>query len=91
MPIFHNLYTLSLGTPVQVVAPQVVPQEVHLHNMTKSSNEYIFIGTESVSTSNAPHLDPGESVTMTLGPGDSLWAVSDPGGLELGVLAVKQD
>lgn len=91
MPIVHDLITLSLGTPVQIVAPNVMPQEVHLHNMTKSSNEYIFIGSQSVSTANAPHLDPGESLQLIVGPGDSLWAVSDPGGLEVGVLAVTQD
>lgn len=91
MPIFHNQFTCSVGTPVQICPPQLVAQEVHLHNLTKSSNEYIYIGTQSVSTANSIHLDPGASVSMTLGPGDDLWAVSDPGGLKIGVLAVKQD
>lgn len=91
MPLAHDLHTLSLGTPVQVVTPQTQAQEVHLHNMTKSSNEYIYIGTSSVSTANSIHLDPGESLQLKLGPGDDLWAISDSGGLEIGVLVVKQD
>jgi hypothetical protein len=48
MPITQNLLTLSLGTPVQIVDPQTQAQEVHLHNMNKSSNQYIHIGTSSV-------------------------------------------
>lgn len=91
MPLFHNQFVLSVGTPVVIVPPQTQPQEVHLHNLTKSSNEYIYVGSQSVSTANSIHLDPGESIQMTLGPGDDLWAVSDPGGLKIGVLAVKQD
>tara|TARA_R110000822_G_scaffold135861_4_gene273353 strand:- start:151 stop:426 length:276 start_codon:yes stop_codon:yes gene_type:complete len=91
MPIIHSSVTLSNTTPTQVVTPQTLSQEVHLHNLTKSSNEYIYIGNETVSTSNSIHLDPGESITLTIGPSDSLWAVSDPTGLGLGVLTIKQD
>ena len=91
MPITQNLLTLSLGTPVQIVEPQTQAQEVHLHNMSKSSNQYIHIGTSSVSTANSLHLDPGDTMRLNLGPSDDLWAISDPGGLQVGVLVVKQD
>jgi len=43
MPIFTNNVTLGTAA-VEVVSPEVLSQEVHLHNMTKSSNEYIYIG-----------------------------------------------
>jgi hypothetical protein len=89
MPIEHNLYTLGTA-PSLVVPNDNMPQEVHLHNMTKSSNEYIYIGGANVGTGNSLHLDPGESITMTLRPGDQLYALSDPSGLELGVLAIKK-
>ena len=89
MPIEHNLYTLGTA-PSLVVPNDNMPQEVHLHNMTKSSNEYIYIGGATVGTGNSLHLDPGESITMTLRPGDQLYALSDPSGLELGVLAIKK-
>lgn len=91
MPITHNLYTLSSGSATLVVAPNTQPQQVYLHNATKSSNEYIYIGTQTVGTANSIHLDPGESLTVQLGPGDDLWAISDPNGLKLGVMVVKQD
>jgi hypothetical protein len=91
MPIYTNNVTLGTAA-VEVVSPEVVGQEVHLHNMTKSSNEYIYLGGGSdITTSNTIHIDPGESIQLQLGPGDALYALSDPDGLELGILVVKQD
>lgn len=91
MPIYTN--NITLGTAAQlVVPPDVMSQEVHLHNMTKSSNEYIYLGGGSaITTSNTLHIDPGESIQLTLGPSDSLYALSDPDGLELGILRITQD
>jgi len=90
MPIYNNLVTL--GTAAQlVVPPRTMGQEVHLHNMTKSSNEYIHVGGPGITVNNSVHMDPGESMVITLGPGDDLYALSDPSGLELGILAVIQD
>lgn len=91
MPIHNAVFTLSNTTPTKVVPLDSMEQEVHLHNMTKSSNEYIHLGDSNVSTSNSIHIDPGESVTLHLGPSDELYAVSDPNGLELGVLRITQD
>jgi hypothetical protein len=88
--ILHNLFTLSDTTPLQVVGPATQRQVAHFHNLTKSSNHYIYLGSQTVSTVNSIHLDPGESKEITLEPLDTLWAVSDPAGLELGVLIVRQ-
>jgi hypothetical protein len=87
--ILNNLYTLT-ATPQQVVGPATQRQVAYLHNQNKSSNNYIFIGSQTVSTTNSIHLDPGESKEITLEPLDTLWAVSDPSGLQLGVLIVRQ-
>jgi hypothetical protein len=87
--ILTDLITLT-ATPQEVVGPATQRQVVHLHNQNKSSNNYIYIGNQTVSTTNSVHLDPGESKILTLEPHDTLWAVSDPSGLELGVLIVRQ-
>jgi hypothetical protein len=87
--ILTSLTTLT-ATPQQVVGPATQRQVAYLHNQNKSSNNYIFIGNETVSTANSIHLDPGESKEITLEPLDTLWAVSDPVGLQLGVLIVRQ-
>jgi hypothetical protein len=88
--ILHNVYVLSDTTPTEVVGPATQRQVAHFHNLTKSSNEYIYLGSQTVTTSNSIHLDPGESKEITLEPLDTIWAVSDPDGLELGVLIVRQ-
>jgi hypothetical protein len=79
-------YTLTLGTPTLVVAPHPEWQRVTLHNATKSSNEYVFIGGTGVSVSTGLHIDPGGTLQLQLNANEDLWAVSDPGGLELHVL-----
>jgi hypothetical protein len=87
--ILTSLITLT-ATPQQVVGPATQRQVVHLHNQNKSSNNYIFIGNQNVSTTNSIHLDPAESKVITLEPLDTLWGVSDPAGIDLGVLIVRQ-
>jgi len=90
MPVTSSQFTLSDTTATQIVEPDNMPQMVYMHNMTKSSNEYIFVGPSSVGTANAIHIDPGEDLHVELRPGDDLWAVSDPDGLEIGVLTVTK-
>lgn len=85
------LYTLSNTSATEIVSPSVEPQFVTLHNMTKSSNEYVHYGNASVNLLNSPHLDPGETLALTLLSGESLHAMSDPDGLDVGVLVQKQD
>jgi hypothetical protein len=89
--ITNAVYTLSNVTATKVVAASTLPQEVHLHNQTKSSNNYIFLGNSSVSTANSMHIDPGQTIRLQLMPNDDLWAVSDPDGLVIGVLTIRQN
>lgn len=89
MPIFNDRITLGTA-PTLIVGDDNMPQEVHLHNMTKSSNEYIYVGDSNVGTANAIHIDPGADLTLTLRPGDRLYAVSDPSGLDVGILTIQK-
>lgn len=92
MPIDSAVYTLTLGTAIQIVPADNMAQEVTIHNMTKSSNEYIHIGGPDVTVNNSIHIDPGQTISLTIRPSDSIWAVSNPGGLEVGVFRVlKRD
>jgi len=90
MPVKSEVFTLSDTTATQIVEPDNMGQEVHLHNMTKSSNEYVHIGPSTVTTANSIHIDPGQNLHLELRPGDDLWAVSDPDGLEVGVLTINK-
>lgn len=90
MPIENSQVTLSETTATLVVPIEHMEQEVHLHNMTKSSNEYIHLGNADMTLTNSIHIDPGETVRYNIPPGDALYAMSDPDGLELGVLRITQ-
>jgi hypothetical protein len=90
MPIVSAVFTLDDTTATRIVQADVMPHQVTLHNMTKSSNEYVHIGPAGVTTSNSIHIDPGETLTITLGPLDELYAVSDPDGLVVGVLDIRK-
>ena len=91
MPPFNSQVTLGTAA-VEIVGHDNMPHDVILHNMTKSSNEYIFYGDANVSTTNAPHIDPGATVQFTLQPNNRLFAISSPAGLVVGVLDIrKQD
>ena len=83
---------VTLGTAaVEIVGHDNMPHDVIMHNMTKSSNEYIFYGGPDITTTNAPHIDPGETIQFTLRPGDRLYALSDPSGLVVGVLDIRKN
>jgi len=91
MPLVTRQVTLGTAA-TEIVGHDNMPHDVILHNMTKSSNEYIFYGGPDITTSNAPHIDPGETIQFTLRAGDRLYALSDPSGLVVGVMDIrKQD
>lgn len=90
MSIYTALHTLGTAA-ILVVPPSTQPQQVTMHNQTKSSNEYIHIGNADVSLTNSMHLDPAQTIRVNLMPSQSLYAISDPAGLQLGVLAIRKD
>jgi hypothetical protein len=84
-------FELDDTTATRIVTPSVMPQFVTLHNLTKSSNQYIYYGGANVSTTNSPHIDPGETLKLQLLPLEELYAVSDPADLMVGVMTQKQN
>jgi hypothetical protein len=90
MPIITRQVTLSNVTPTEIVGHDNMPHDVTLHNMSKSSNQFIFYGNADMSLTNTPHLDPATTVQFTLRPGDRLFAMSDPNGLVVGVMDIRK-
>jgi len=91
MPIINSQVTLSNTTPTEIVGHDVMVHEVILHNMSKSSNNFVHYGNAQITLLNSPHIDPGETVKITLHPGDRLFAMSDPNGIKVGVLNVRKN
>jgi hypothetical protein len=87
--VYNN--RITLGTAAEIIVPAWSgPQEVHLHNMTKSSNEYIYVGGSAVGTADGIHIDPGEDLSFNVPPGDAIYAMSDPDGLDVGILILRK-
>ena len=89
MSVYHDRVTLGTAA-VEIVPAFHNAQYVMLHNMTKSSNQYIFVGGSAVTTTNSIHIDPGDNLDFQLPPGDSLYALSNPNGLEVGILVMRR-
>ena len=82
---------ITVGTAaVQIVTGSINPQYVTLHNMEKASNEFIHIGpTNAVTTTNSIHIDPAETMQLTLLPSEELFAIAGKN-LPLGVIVQTQ-
>lgn len=91
MTILTRAVTLSNVTPTVIVGGDNMPHTVTLHNMTKSSNEYVHVGPADMTLANSIHIDPGQTIQITLRPGDVLYGMSDPNGLVVGVLDIQNN
>lgn len=90
MPITQNHY--SVGTArIQIVPPDNMAQHCCIHNHEHSANSNVFIGGPDVTVGNGIHAQATLTSQITIGPGDSLYAVADTEDCELHVLVVKQD
>ena len=88
MTIITNVF--SVGTAVvQVASPDDNPQIIMLHNHDHSSSDELFIGPITVTAANGFHVPKTETLTVHLGAGDSLFAVSDDGPIIVHVLQTK--
>jgi hypothetical protein len=90
MPITQAHYTVGTAA-VQIVAPDRMPQHVCIHNHEHSQNSNVFVGGPDVTINNGIHAQATLTSQLTIGPGDSLYAVADVEDCELHILVVKQD
>ena len=93
MALINRNVTCSDTTAQRIVGADNMPHRAVLHNATKSSNEYIWIGGSSAvaGTADGMHIDPGQTIYVDLAPNDELWATSDPDGLEVQVLDMRRN
>jgi hypothetical protein len=90
MPIYTSQHTLGTATPTLIAGAHYMAQDVTVHNMSKSSNQYIYVGGPDVTIANGVHIDPAGTLQLKLQPGDALYAVSAPGGIQAGVFQSLQ-
>lgn len=82
----------SVGTTrVKIVVPRASNQKVIIHDHDHSSNNEVFIGDSTVTTSNGLHIPKTESIQLDLVAGDDLWAVASGNSVALHVMAIRQN
>ena len=90
MPITQT--NMSIGTSLtQVVAPDIMPQRVTLHNTETVASRQIWIGGATLVQGQSIHINSSVTLQLTLDPGDALYAVTTSGTYSLGVIVQKQD
>ena len=94
MAIQSRQVTLSNVTATRIVGHDNMPHRAALHNATKSSNEYVYVAGGSAlafGTVAGFHIDPGQTIYIDLAAEDELWATSDPDGLVVQVIDMRQN
>ena len=91
MPLTTNHYTLGTATPTKVVAADIHPQKVWIHNAEHAQSDAVFIGDATVTTTTGLHIHSDETLEFVLDPGTDLWAISDTAGSKIQVLRITQD
>jgi hypothetical protein len=90
MPITQT--AVSVGTAlVEVVAPDIQPVRVTMHNLENTNNRLIYLGGSTLVAGQSVHVDASDILQITLDPGDSLYARTASGTYSLGVMIQKQD
>ena len=92
MTLSHALVTLNqtaqiLTIPVASEAPYAQDLLISVQNL--HSSHYVFLGDSTVTTSSYGfRIDPGQTFTISLNPFDELYAVTDTGTTNVGVIRV---
>lgn len=91
MPVRTYSYDLEKNVRELVVPANVEPQEVCIHNHEHALGKEIFIGNSEVTTANGMHAVSTQTSTITLNPGDELYAISGENGtVNLRIMVVTQ-
>jgi hypothetical protein len=90
MPITQNAYTVGTAL-VEIVAPDIQPVRVTIHNLENTNNRFIYLGGSTLVAGQSIHVDASEILQITLDPSDALYACTTSGSYSLGVMIQKQD
>lgn len=93
MALISSKVVCSNTVAQRIVGMDNMNHRAILHNATKSSNEDIYIGGSSAvaNSTSGLHIDPGQTIYVNLAAGDELWATSDPNGLTVQILDMRQN
>ena len=91
MPIETDSYTVGTATAVKVVAADAMEQNALIHNNSTGDAVIYIGGNDQVTTNTGTLIEAEERISIDLGGGDELWAISDTDGINVRVFRVTQD
>jgi len=93
MALVTSQVTCSSSVAQRIVGADNMNHRAILHNASKFPNQYIYIGGGSAvaTTTTGMHIDPAQTIYTDIAPNDELWATSDPNGLVVHVIDMRQN
>lgn len=91
MPIDIDSYTVGTATAVKVVPADPMEQNALIHNNSTGEAVIYIGGSDAVTTNTGTLITAEERISVDLGAGDELWAISDTDGINVRVFRVIQD
>lgn len=90
MPVSASRVTIPNGSSVLLAAADNMSQDVAITN-TNADNPIFIDGTDQVSSGQGFTIKAEESLSITLGPGDELYALATAAGVEANIIVVRAD
>ena len=91
MPIETDSYTVGTASAVKVVAADNMEQNALIHNNSTGDAVIYIGGSDEVTTNDGTLITAEERISVDLGAGDEVWAISDTAGINVRVFRVTQD
>jgi len=91
MPIDTSTFTVGTATAVKVVPADGMEQNALIHNNSTGDAVIYIGGSDSVTTNDGTLITAEERISVDLGAGDEVWAISDTAGINVRVFRVTQD
>lgn len=91
MALTNAQYTVAESTRVLIASADNMPQDVIIHEADHSSSTTTFIGDSAVTGTTGLHIHNGETLQLTLRPGDELYAYSTQGAPVVHVIQIQKN
>jgi len=91
MALTNAQYTVAEGTRVRIALADNMPQDVIVHEGDHASSTTCFLGDSAVTATTGLHIHNGETLSLTLRPGDELYAFSSQGAPVMHVIQIQKN
>ena len=90
MPVSNAQFTITEGTRSLIATADNMTQDVIIHEADHSQSSTTFLGDENVTNLTGLHIHNGETLQLTLRPGDELYAYAQSGNPSVHVIQIQK-